>query len=232
MDSTQRGGRCEGLIARASSSRFSLSQLARRLTRAGAQHTLAPPVHLGLGPTPRAAMERLPTELLAHILRTDEDPAASYTSSAFKRHQAGLRKLCTVSRCLCRVARPLVWRVVVVETDKQAASLNGLLSSPSSSDLAAFPVALAAVQRDPEETQARGLNPDPLVATTVTRLVAKLPDLEQLYLVGFGPSKVKSTRVDGKIGLDFSSSGPLRSASLFSSSSSPSAPSASSRAHS
>jgi len=163
-------------------------------------------------------MERLPTELLAHILRTDEDPAASYTSSAFKRHQAGLRKLCTVSRYLCRVARPLVWRVVVLKREEQAASLIRLILSPSSGDLAQLPETLFAAQSTSRRTltadeDRNGDAPGLLMPTTVSRLVAKLSGLRRVYLTDFKAIQNNDTSFDGKISIDFSSSGPLRSAS-------------------
>ncbi|GAA5847738.1 hypothetical protein JCM9279_005011 [Rhodotorula babjevae] len=159
-------------------------------------------------------MDRLPMELLSHILRVDEDPTASYTSTAFKARQAELRKLCSVSRCMRRVARPLLWRVVVVETEREASSLNNILAQPGSSELGEYTTALAAVQRIPAPEPDGEVKPDLLVATTVFRLVLKLRLLEQLYLVGFGPFKMNSATVFGKVGLDFSSSGPLRTLTL------------------
>ncbi|GAA5914619.1 hypothetical protein JCM8208_002093 [Rhodotorula glutinis] len=167
-------------------------------------------------------MDRLPAEILALILRVDEDSTVSYTGSRFKARQAELRKLCSVSRCLRRVARPLLWRVVVLKTEHEASSLIRLILSPTSHDLAQFPETLVAAQSRSERVFTEDSSRDApglLMPTTVFRLVAKLPALERVSLVKFGfvpkddlsfDGIVNGTSFDGKIGIDFSSSGPLR----------------------
>ncbi|KPV72210.1 uncharacterized protein RHOBADRAFT_56029 [Rhodotorula graminis WP1] len=160
-------------------------------------------------------MDRLPVEVLALILPgVDEFPPSSYGSAAFKARQAELRKLCRVSKGMRRVARRLLWRIVVVDTEEQASSLIRLVLSPSTSEVANFIQILGAAQAKSRRVfrvdKASGRAPGLLAPTTVFRLVANLSALQRVYLLDFDPVQRADTSFDGKIGIDFSSGGPLR----------------------